>query len=146
MTFVDDIQAIVNSVLGTEQFGTTMAILKYIGKQTNSELNPYNYSQAKFSASVEVAGRVTLNPTPEIISKYGGNTKKYDAMFVWSTIELSDKFPDVELTWVTTSDRVVYGGNTYLLNLVKPSGMLNSTYTLVVAFGNTEKGATLNGP
>ena len=127
-------------------FGSRMGVLKYAGKVASAP-NPYDYKQSKFSAPVEVVGRATVNPSAEVISRYGGTEKKYDIMFVWAVVELRQKFPAAQnLAWVSTDDQVVFEGNTYLLNHVKPSGHTYDDYTVVVAFGTTAKGVPLKGP
>jgi hypothetical protein len=142
------ILAKVNSILGPAPngFGTSMSVYKYTTSQ-QPRPNPYGYGTAQFADPISVTGRATFKPTPEIISKYGGSEKRYDIMFVWAITELRTKFPTaIDATWVTVNDRVAYENNTYLVNHVKPTARLQDEYSMVVAFGTTEKGTQLKGP
>jgi len=133
-------------------FGSYVSVLKFTGlAQTrghNGRVLPNGVNEHPvYAPGVPVVGLVTLDPSPETVSQYGGVVKKYDISVLWSVLELKRRFPTlVEPLWVVDNDIIEYAGNTYLLNKVVPTAQSGLGYTLVMAFGSTRRSDTLAGP
>lgn len=115
-------------------YGSPIQLLKFISA-TSARVSPYSHNTVHtYADPVQVAGRVTLRPSKEVVSKYGGVDVTCDLMALFSPEEL-EKLPGDITSWITTKDQLVYAGKIYDLSLVKPTARYQDEYMLVVVFG-----------
>lgn len=118
---------------GPGGFGTDMLLLPFDGLAGSS--TPYKDRKPKFKDAVSLVGRAIRNPTKEQIS-FIGNMAAVEIAFVWSREELRRKFPAAaEGQWITGNDRVTFEGETFRLDIARPSGRYKMHNALFIALG-----------
>jgi len=127
-------------------YGTQLYVLKYSGKEAIRD-NPFNYAPPGFDDPLLAVGRGIVKPSAEVVSRYGGSTKKYDLLVLMSRLELIRRFPSAEENaWITENDRIQFRGNVYLISIAKPTGQMQDYCTMMALFCNTAKGQGLEKP
>lgn len=116
--------------------GTDMDVLKYTG----TTLDQYKQGEPTFEDPVEVRGRGIRRPTKDQLSMIG-DAEEVEIAFVFSRLELNEKFPTAtEPYWVTNDDRIGFEGKLYRILSTHPTGKVAQTYSMLVAIAETLPG------
>jgi len=128
------IQAKVYAVL--RDHGTDMDVLKY----DDMVLDQYNQGEPQFADPIVVRGRGIRRPTKDQIS-FIGDAEEVEIAFVFSRLELNDKFPDAtEPYWITNDDRIGFEEKLYRILEAHPTGKVAETYSMLVLIAETLPG------
>jgi hypothetical protein len=116
--------------------GTDMDVLKYV----STVLDQYKQGEQTFATAVEVRGRGIRRPTKDQLSMIG-DAEEVEIAFVFSRLELNDKFPTAtEPYWITNDDRIGFEGKQYRILSTHPTGKIALTYSMLVAIAETIPG------
>jgi hypothetical protein len=116
--------------------GTDMDVLKY----ESTVLDQYKQGEQVFADPVSVRGRGIRRPTKDQLS-FIGDAEEVEIAFVFSRLELNEKFPlATEPYWITNDDRIGFEGRVYRVVEAHPTGKVALTYSMLVLIGETIPG------
>lgn len=117
--------------------GTDIDVLKYT---TGAVLDQYKQGEPEFADPIEVRGRGIRRPTKDQLSMIGDG-EEVEIAFVFSRLELNEKFPAAtEPDWITNDDRIGFEGKLYRILSTHPTGKIHLTYSMLVALAETIPG------
>lgn len=132
----ENIQTYVDKMI--RRYRTTPIV--YEAYETGQAVDIYKQRVKTYLPGVELVGRAILNPTREKVTIIG-NGENYDIAFLFSRIELLDKFPlALEGQWLNVDGRMTWYNRQYRIVKAQPSGQVGQTFSLFIALGESYPG------